>query len=60
LHLVEDQKRAGLVAQVAQALQAGVGQGRMPPSPWTGSMITAQVWSVMAAFSASWSPRADA
>ena len=44
LHLVEDQHRAGVVAQSAQRLRGSPAAATMmPPSAWIGSTMTAQV-----------------
>jgi N-acetylmuramic acid 6-phosphate (MurNAc-6-P) etherase len=43
LHLVEDQQQAVLVAELAQRFSEAVGNGRMPPSPCTGSIRIAAV-----------------
>jgi len=56
LHFVEDQRAAGLVAELAQQREELGGYRRTPPSPATGSMITAAVRSVMARDAASSSP----
>jgi hypothetical protein len=41
LDLVGDQHDAVLVAERAEALEVGREAGTKPPSPWTGSMMTA-------------------
>uniref|UniRef100_UPI00311E444F hypothetical protein n=1 Tax=Thauera sp. SDU_THAU2 TaxID=3136633 RepID=UPI00311E444F len=58
LDLVEDQQQAVFVAEPAQFLE-GIpsARGRMPPSPWTGSMRMAAVSSVMASLTAVMSPK---
>ena len=59
LHLVEDQERAGLVAEGAQRLELTSGRARMPPSPWIGSTSTARSARVDRRLSASWSPNGE-
>jgi hypothetical protein len=55
LHFVEDQQRAVRIACVAQRAQEGRIGGITPPSPCTGSTITAQVCGPIAPLAASMS-----
>ena len=51
LHLVEDQQQAVLVAELRASAQAAARRnGRMPPSPWIGSIRIAPVSGPIAAF----------
>jgi hypothetical protein len=55
LDLVQDHQHAAPVAELSNLSRKSESGQRMPPSPWMGSSITAQVRSSMAALRASMS-----